>query len=278
MVAAATTSLPERARQGRNYDYRYVWIRDQCYAGQAVAKAGPHPLDGRRGALRLRAAARGRPAASSPPTRPRGGRVPDQRALELPGYPGRLGHRRQLGQQAVPARRVRRGAAAVRRGRRATTTSTRRLARRGGRGRGDRAALAGAGHRRRDLGDRARRVDAQPADLRRRPAPDRRAQRPAASRPRAGSSLADEIVSDTAAHALHPFRALAALAERPASGRRAAARRRSAARSRPSDPRSIATLHAVEAELTQDGYCYRYRPDERPLGRVRGRVPAVRLL
>ena len=44
MVAAATTSLPERAEEGRNYDYRYVWIRDQCYAGQAVARAGAHPL------------------------------------------------------------------------------------------------------------------------------------------------------------------------------------------------------------------------------------------
>ena len=44
MVAAATMSLPERARQGRNYDYRYVWIRDQCFAGQAVAQAGPLPL------------------------------------------------------------------------------------------------------------------------------------------------------------------------------------------------------------------------------------------
>ena len=43
MVAAATTSLPERAREGRNYDYRYVWIRDQCYAGQAVAAAGGRP-------------------------------------------------------------------------------------------------------------------------------------------------------------------------------------------------------------------------------------------
>ena len=31
--AAATTSLPERAETGRNYDYRYAWIRDQCYAG-----------------------------------------------------------------------------------------------------------------------------------------------------------------------------------------------------------------------------------------------------
>ena len=44
MVAAATMSLPERAREGRNYDYRYVWIRDQCFTGQAVAKAGPLPL------------------------------------------------------------------------------------------------------------------------------------------------------------------------------------------------------------------------------------------
>ena len=44
MVAAATTSLPERAQAGRNYDYRYAWIRDQCYAGQAAATAGTLPL------------------------------------------------------------------------------------------------------------------------------------------------------------------------------------------------------------------------------------------
>jgi alpha,alpha-trehalase len=44
MVAAATTSLPERAEAGRNYDYRYAWIRDQCYAGQAAAAAGAYPL------------------------------------------------------------------------------------------------------------------------------------------------------------------------------------------------------------------------------------------
>ena len=40
MVAAATTSLPERAEEGRNYDYRYAWIRDQVYAGRAAAAAG----------------------------------------------------------------------------------------------------------------------------------------------------------------------------------------------------------------------------------------------
>jgi GH15 family glucan-1,4-alpha-glucosidase len=36
------------------------------------------------------------------------------------------------------------------------------------------------------------------------------------------------------------------------------------------DPRSLATLAAVEAELTEDGYCYRYRPDRRPLGEAEG--------
>ncbi|MCL6670818.1 glycoside hydrolase family 15 protein [Streptomyces panaciradicis] len=44
MVAAATTSLPERANSGRSYDYRYAWLRDQCYAGLAVAAHGPHEL------------------------------------------------------------------------------------------------------------------------------------------------------------------------------------------------------------------------------------------
>ena len=36
------------------------------------------------------------------------------------------------------------------------------------------------------------------------------------------------------------------------------------------DPRSVATLRAVEDELTCDGYAYRYRPDERPLGETEG--------
>ena len=87
MVAAATMSLPERAAQGRNYDYRYVWIRDQCYAGQAVAADGPHPLlDDAIGFVADRILADGpdlKPAYTIT-----GEPVPDERVLDLPGYPG----------------------------------------------------------------------------------------------------------------------------------------------------------------------------------------------
>lgn len=87
MVAAATTSLPERADRGRNYDYRYAWIRDQCYAGQAAAAIGEDVLLD--GAVRFVSE---RILEDGPDLRPAytaaGGRVPDQRDITLPGYPG----------------------------------------------------------------------------------------------------------------------------------------------------------------------------------------------
>ncbi len=87
MVAAATMSLPERVRAGRNFDYRYVWIRDQCYAGLAIAAHGPDPLLA--DAVRFVTAAL---AADGPNLRPAytatGGRVPDEARLPLDGYPG----------------------------------------------------------------------------------------------------------------------------------------------------------------------------------------------
>src|SRR5206468_4040520 len=87
MVAAATTSLPERAEAGRNYDYRYVWIRDQCYAGQAVAAAGAHPLlDAAVEFVAARLLEHGDQLAPAYTTT--GAPDPDQRHLELPGYPG----------------------------------------------------------------------------------------------------------------------------------------------------------------------------------------------
>jgi GH15 family glucan-1,4-alpha-glucosidase len=87
MVAAATTSLPERMDGVRNYDYRYAWIRDQCYAGLAVAAHGPHPL--------LANAVRfitDRVHADGPDLLPAytagGGPIPAERGIRLPGYPG----------------------------------------------------------------------------------------------------------------------------------------------------------------------------------------------
>ncbi len=87
MVAAATMSLPERAETGRNYDYRYVWVRDQCFAGIAVAASGPYPLlDDAVDFVTHRLLADG--PSLTPAYRAGGGRIPDQRSLSLPGYPG----------------------------------------------------------------------------------------------------------------------------------------------------------------------------------------------
>jgi GH15 family glucan-1,4-alpha-glucosidase len=87
MVAAATTSLPERLEGGRNYDYRFAWIRDQCYAGLAVAAHGPHPL--LEGSVRFLTE---RILADGPDLMPAyavdGQPLPDERAPRLRGYPG----------------------------------------------------------------------------------------------------------------------------------------------------------------------------------------------
>jgi GH15 family glucan-1,4-alpha-glucosidase len=87
MVAAATTSLPERLEAGRNYDYRYAWIRDQCYAGLAFAAHGPHPMLA--GAVRFITE---RLLADGPRLMPGyavdGTPIGGERALRLRGFPG----------------------------------------------------------------------------------------------------------------------------------------------------------------------------------------------
>ena len=88
MVAAATTSLPERAEAGRNYDYRYVWIRDQCYAGIAAA-ATPEPLPLLDESVRFVTEQLLEHGDQLAPAYTIDGKpVPDQRHLQLPGYPG----------------------------------------------------------------------------------------------------------------------------------------------------------------------------------------------
>jgi len=87
MVAAATTSLPERMEGGRNYDYRYAWIRDQCYAGLAVAAHGPHPLlDGTVRFITERILADG--PGLMPAYTVEGEPIPRERGVALRGYPG----------------------------------------------------------------------------------------------------------------------------------------------------------------------------------------------
>ncbi|NEA49306.1 glycoside hydrolase family 15 protein, partial [Streptomyces sp. SID10815] len=87
LIAAATTSLPERAEAGRNYDYRYVWIRDQSYTGQAAAAAqAPELLDAAVRFVGERLLSDGPRLA--PAYTLHGGPVPEQHELDLPGYPG----------------------------------------------------------------------------------------------------------------------------------------------------------------------------------------------
>lgn len=87
MVAAATMSLPERPKAHRDYDYRYSWIRDQCYAGQGVARLGPNPL--LESALTFVADRINADGSDLKPAyRVDGGPVPDERRVGLPGYPG----------------------------------------------------------------------------------------------------------------------------------------------------------------------------------------------
>jgi alpha,alpha-trehalase len=87
VVAAATTSLPERLEAGRNYDYRYAWIRDQCYAGLALAAHGPHPMLA--GSVRFITE---RLLADGPGLMPAytaaGSAIPGERSLRLRGFPG----------------------------------------------------------------------------------------------------------------------------------------------------------------------------------------------
>ena len=258
--------IPARARahEGRNYDYRYVWVRDQCLAGEAAAVAGPLPvLDD---AVRF---VTERLLSDGPALRPAytvsGGRVPPERALGLPGYPGgsdivgnNAGGQFQLdgfGQALLLFSRA---------------AEHDRLD-----GDAHRAALVAAEAiaarwRERDWGiwetnpdhwTHSRMLCA--AGLR-------------AFGVRCGGKLeprlrglADEITADTAAHAVHPSgrwqrspsddrvdASLLLIALRGAVGA--------------DDPRSIETARAVLSELTEDGYAYRYRLDSRPLGEAEG--------
>jgi hypothetical protein len=265
MVAAATTSLPERAGSGRSYDYRYVWIRDQCYTGQAVAADGPHALmDDAVRFVTERLLEHGPGLAPAYTTR--GEAIPEQRRLDLPGYPGGTdivgNHVVDQFQLDVFGESLLLLAAA---GRHDHLDAE-----------GWRAVLAAA----EAIAQRWREPDAGIWELERREWTHSRLTcvaglRAVAALPEAGGdtggwlALADAILADCAARCMHPSGRWQRAVDDPRvdSALLVSALRGAVA---PEDPRSVATLRAILDELSSDGYAYRFRPDERPLGEAEG--------
>jgi GH15 family glucan-1,4-alpha-glucosidase len=265
MVAAATTGLPERAEQGRNYDYRYAWIRDQCYIGQAIAATGAHPL--------LDAAVSfvaDRLLDDGPKLKPaytvEGGALPDEHDVpRLPGYPGgearvgnRVNHQFQL--DGLGEALLLFGAA-------------------GRRGRLDhdhwnavQIAVAAIESRRGE-------ADAGIWELEDQRWAHSRLICAAGLRSVAGiaggsqasrwADLADAIVAEVGSDCVHPS---GRWQRAPADDRPDASLLLPGLRGAvpTADPRSRATLAAVEAELSRDGYVYRFPPRQGRLAEAEG--------
>lgn len=265
MAAAATTSLPERARSGRDYDYRFSWIRDQCFAGHAAAVAGADDvLDS---ALEFVAE---RLLTDGPGLRPAytvsGDPVPDVTELEeVPGYPGgghvvgnRISDQFQLDAFGEALVLLAAGA-------RADRLDTHHW-------RAVEIAVEAIGLRRED-------PDAGIWELEPRHwthsrltcAAGLRAIAAAAPASDSGdwSALADSLVAQSASTALHSS---GRWQRSPEDSRVDAALLLPAMRGGVPvhDPRTIATLDAVLETLCQDGYVYRFRHDHRPLHEAEG--------
>ncbi len=265
MVAAATMSLPERAAEGRNYDYRYAWIRDQCYAGQAVAVNAPYALlDDAVAFIADRILADG--PGLKPAYRTDGGPVPDERSLtHLSGYPGgsdKVGNwvNQQFQLDALGEALLLFAAAA----RHDHLDS--------GHWRAVEAAVSAIGKRWMDSDAGIWELDNQHwAHSRLMCVAGLRAMTASAS-PGQGalwSGLADTIAADVASDCLHPS---GRWQRSPSDDRVDAALLLPAIRGAvpADDPRSRATLDAVDHELGREGYVYRFRQDQRSLGEAEG--------
>ncbi|MBS1845842.1 MAG: glycoside hydrolase family 15 protein [Actinobacteria bacterium] len=265
MVAAATTSLPEHAERSRNYDYRYAWIRDQAYAGQAVAAAGPSPLLD--DAVRFVA---GRLRADGPDLMPaytvEGDPVPGESRLGLPGYPGGvdiLGNRVRdqfqldaFGEAlllfAAAARHDRLDADHWRAAEIAAETIERRHA----------DPDAGIWELEPARWTHSRLVCAAGLRAIAGAAPGRE------HGPRL-LALADQLVADAAAHGVARAGHWQRTPEDPrVDASLLLAQIRGAVPV--DDPRSRATLEAVLADLVEDDYCFRFRAEDLPLGEAEG--------
>ena len=264
MVAAATMSLPERADQGRNYDYRYAWIRDQSYAGQAAAAAGAYPvLDDAVRFICERLHADGPKLA--PAYTVDGGPIPEQRQLDLPGYPGGfdivgnwVNRQFQLDSFGEALELL---AAAAR---------CDRLDGEGWQAAGIAADAIAQRWQDEDAG--IWEIDSQAwthsrlacvAGLR------AIAREDGSARATEWSGLADVILARAGQEAVHPSGRWQRSPDDPGlDGALLLPPVRGAVPA--DDPRTVATLNSYLEELTEDGYAYRFRHDERPLGEAEG--------
>lgn len=264
MVAASTTSLPERAEAGRNYDYRYAWIRDQSFVGQACGVREPLPLLDDAVAFAV-----ARLHEDGPELKPAyttyGEEVPGQAQLDLPGYPGggaRVGNDAASGFQLDAF-----GEALLLF---STAAGHERLDREGWRA----AEIAIDAVRSRwqepesGIWELERRRWAHSrlicvAGLRQiaRYAPARNG--------REWIALAEAILADCSSTSVHPS---GRWQRAPDDERLDCALLLPGIRGAVSadDPRTIATLDACSEELTQDGYAYRFKHERGPLGEAEG--------
>jgi alpha,alpha-trehalase len=265
MVAAATMSLPERADQNRNYDYRYAWIRDQCYSGIAAARVGHFPLlDSAVNFISERLLTDG--PTLKPAYTVRGGRVPSERTLShLQGYPGGSD---KVGNWVNEQFQLDAFGEAL--GLFAVASSCGRLATEHWNA-VETAASA--------IESRWREPDAGIWEIE----PQRwahsrltcvsglrsiAAEAPISESGR-WSALADAILADVSSDCSHPE---GRWQRAPNDPRIDASLLLPAIRGALpiTDPRSIATIAAVEADLVEEEYVYRFRPDGRPLGEAEG--------
>jgi alpha,alpha-trehalase len=259
MVAAATMSLPERAGAGRNYDYRFAWLRDQALAGHAAVKAGATDLlDSAVCFLRDRLLADGDQVV--PAYTVGGDHVPDEVSLGLPGYPGGAdiagNHANAQFQLDVFGEALLLFAAAAKVDR--VDADTVRAAQLAAMAIEHRAAEKDAGIWELDPAHWTHSRLICAAGL--------RAAAPMLRSTGDPAALAAALVDGAAVHpsgrwqrAVEDPRVDAALLFAAVRGA-----------TPPEDPRAVATLEAVLGELSQDDYVYRYRPDDRPLGEAEG--------
>lgn len=259
MVAAATMGLPERAEQKRNYDYRYAWVRDQCFVGVAVGACKEFPLtDDAVGFVAARLLEDG--PDMHPAYTVDGGRVPDEHDVGLPGYPGgsaRAGNWvNQQFQLDVFGETLLLFATAAENDRldleqwKAAEIAAEAIAQR------HTEPDAGMWELDNERWAHSRLICAAGLRAIGRHAPARQGA--------IWSSLADKLIADVTSECLHPS---GRWQRSPTDGRVDAALLRPVIRGAlaPQDPRSIATLEAIKKELARNGYLYRFRQDRLPL-------------